>query len=126
MSTPLKIRDIRASKHKSGGFAALSLYFQGKNDAGEQVYAFLTNEIHLVKCLRANLLIANNIMSPKSFIIDVKRRSIFVRSCGITVSIDIKQKELFLTRTLLASQETVVLPRSKVIVLLVFLSLPDD
>ena len=35
MSTPLKVRGIGASKHKSGEFAALSLYFPGRNDAGQ-------------------------------------------------------------------------------------------
>ena len=88
MSTSLKVRGIGASKHKSGEFAALSLYFPGRNNAGQQVYASLTCEIHLVEGLRANLLIGNDIMSPEGFVIDVKKRSVLIGSCRVTVPID--------------------------------------
>ena len=64
MLTPLKVRSIGASKHELEKFAALLLYFPGRNNAGQQVYALLTCEIHLVEDLKANLLIANNIISP--------------------------------------------------------------
>lgn len=90
MSTLLKIRGISASKHKSGEFATLFLYFPEKNNAGQQVYASLTYEIYLVKGLRANLLIRNNIMSLKGFIIDIKKRSVFIESCEVTVPIDVR------------------------------------
>ena len=124
--TPLKVRGIGASKHKSGEFAALSLYFPGRNNAGQQVYTSLTCEIYLVKDLRANLLIGNNIISPEGFVIDVKKRSVLIQSCGVTVPIDTKQKGQFLTRKLLSSQETVVPPRSEAIISLVPLALPND
>ena len=126
MSTPLKIRGIVSSKHESGEFATLSLYFPGKNNAGQQVYAFLTCKIHLVKGLRANLLIGNDIISPEDFIIDVKKRSVLIGSCGVTVSIDSRQRGQFLIRRLLSSQEMVVPPRSEAMVSLVPLPLPDD
>lgn len=126
MSTPLKVGRIRASKHKSGEFAALSLYFPSKNNADQRVYASLTYKIHLVKGLRANLLIGNNIMSLKGFIIDVKRRSVFIESCGVSVPIDARQTGQFLIRRLLASQETVVSSYSEAMVSLVPLALPNN
>ena len=91
MSTPLKVRGIRASKHKSGEFASLSLYFQGKDNARQLVYASLTCEIYLVEDLRANLLIENDIMSPEGFVINVKRKKALIGSCGVTVPIDARQ-----------------------------------
>lgn len=90
MSTLLKVRGIRASKHKSGDFAALSLFFPKKNEVGQLVYVSLTCEIHLVKDLRANLLIDNNIMSPESFVIDVKEKSALIESYDMTIPIDIR------------------------------------
>ena len=126
MSTPLKVRRIGAFKHKSREFAALSLYFPGKNNIGQLVYAFLTCEIHLVKDLKANLLIDNDIMSPEGFVIDVKGRSVLIGSCEVTVPIDGRQRGQFLTRKLLTSQETVLPPQSEAMVLLVPLPLPDD
>lgn len=126
MSTFLKVREIGASKHKSGEFAALSLYFPGKNSTGQLVYASLTCEIHLVEDLKANLLIGNDIMSLEGFVIDVKGKNALIGSCGVTVPIDARQREQFLTRKLLASQETVLSPQSEAMVLLVPMPLPDD
>lgn len=126
MSTPLKVRRIRASKHESREFAALSLYFPGKNNTGQLVYASLTCEIHLVEDLKANLLIGNDIMSSEGFVIDVKGKSALIGSCGVTVPIDARQRGQFLTRKLLTSQETVFPPQSEAMVLLVPLPLPND
>lgn len=71
MSISLKVKGISASKHKSSEFAALSLYFSSRNNAKELVYVLLQYEIHFVKRLWANLLISNNIMSPKAMIINL-------------------------------------------------------
>lgn len=90
ISIPLKIRGIGTSKHESGEFAAFFLYFPERNNAGQQIYVFLTYEIHLVKGLRANLLIRNNIMSLKGFVIDIKKKSIFIESYKVTVPIDVR------------------------------------
>lgn len=49
MSTLLKIKSIDTFKHESVEFAALSLYFPGKNNAVQLVYAALKYEIHLVE-----------------------------------------------------------------------------
>lgn len=92
MSIPLKIRGIRASKHKSEEFAIFSLYFLEKNNTGQLVYASLTCKIHLVKDLGANLLIENNIMSSKDVFIDVKRKKTLIGSCKITISINARQQ----------------------------------
>ncbi len=126
MSTPLRVRGIGSSKHKSGEYAALSFYFPGKDDVGLQVCASLTCEIHLVEGLRANLLIGNNIKFPENFIIDVGRKSVFIGSCDVTVPIDARQRGQFLTRKLLASQETMVSPHSEAIIPLVPLPLPNN
>lgn len=103
MSTFLKVRGIKAFKNKSGEFAALSLYFPGKNNTKQLVYISLTCVIHLVKGLRANLLIGNNIISSEGFVIDVKWRSILISTCGVTIPINTRQKEQFLIRRLLSS-----------------------
>ncbi len=72
------------------------------------------------------MLIGNDIMSPEGFVIDVKKKSILIGSCGVTVPIDARQRGQFLTRRLLSSQETVVPPCSEAMISLVPLPLPDD
>ena len=98
MSTLLKVNGIRASKHKLREFAALSLYFSKKNNAWQLVYASLTYKIHIIKDLRANLLIDNNIISPESFVIDVKKGNVLIKSCKVTVLVNARQKGQFLTK----------------------------
>ncbi len=126
MSTPLKVRGIGASKHESREFAALSLYFPEKNNAGQLVYASITCEIHLVEDLRANLLIGNNIMFPEDFVIDVKGKKALIGSCKVTIPINARQHAQFLARKLLTNQETVVPPNSEAMISLLPLHLPDD
>lgn len=93
MSILLKVRGIRALDYKSRKFATLSLYFLSKNSTEQLIYACLIYKIYLVKDLRANLLIRNNIISLEESIIDVKGKSALIESYKVTVSINAKQKE---------------------------------
>lgn len=65
-------------------------------------------------------------MSPEGFIIDVKKKSVFIESCGMTVIIDTRQKGQFPIRKLPASQETVVLPCSEAMISLIPLLLSNN
>ena len=90
MSTPLKVRSIVASKHESSEFAVLSLYFPGKNNVGDLVYALLQYEIYLVEGLRANLLIGNNIISSEAMIINLGKKTALIDTYGVTININAK------------------------------------
>lgn len=87
MSTPLKVKGIEASRHKSNQFAELSLFFLGKNGKGEIVYTSIKCELHLVEDLRANILIGNDILVPESFVINIRLGHAIVRSCGVKITI---------------------------------------
>lgn len=113
-------------RHESNKFAALSLYFPGKDGAGKLVYASLRCEIHLVEGLRANLLIENDIMSPENFVIDIEKKTALIGSCEVTVPISARQRGQFLTRKLLTSESIIVPPRSEAMIPLVPVSVPDD
>lgn len=126
MSTSLKVRNISTYKHESAEFAALLLYFSGKNNARHLVYIALNCEIYLVKGLRANLLISNNILSLEGVVIDIGKRSILIGSCGVTIAINVKQQGQFLIKRVLADQKTVVPPHSQAMVVLHRVPLPDN
>ena len=126
MSTLTNIRGIGTSKHESAQFAALSLYFPGEDQAGQQVYASIRCELHLVDGLRANILVGNNILSPEGFAININKNRALIRSCGVTIPINAKQRGQFFRRKLLASDENVVPPRSETMIPLAPVSLPDD
>ena len=126
MSTPLNVRGIGTSKHESAQFAALSLYFPGEDQAGQQVYASIRCELHLVDGLRANILVGNDILSPEGFAININKNRALIGSCGVTIPINAKQRRQFLRRKLLASDDNVVPPRSEMMIPFAPVSLSDD
>lgn len=126
ISTPLNIRGIGTSKHKSAQFAALPFYFPGKNWAGQQVYALIKCELHLVNGFQANILVGNNILFSKDFAININKNRALIGSCRVTISINAKQRKQFFRRKLLASNNNMVLPCSETIIPLALISLSDD
>lgn len=90
MSTFLKVKGIGASKHKSAQFTELFFFLLGENNKGQKVYASIKCELYLVNSLKANILIGNNILAPKSFILNVGLRHALVRSCGVKITIKAK------------------------------------
>lgn len=92
MSTPLKVRGIGASKHESAQFAELFLFLPGENNKRQKVYASFKYKLYLVKGLRANMLIGNNILAPKNFVLNIELGHTVVRSCGVKITINAKQR----------------------------------
>lgn len=126
ISTSLNVRGIRTSKHKSAQFAALFLYFPGKNETGQRVYASIKCELHLVNGLQANILVRNNILSSEGFMINLNKNRAFIGSYGVTIPINARQRKQFIRRKLFASDDNVVPPCSKTMIFLAPVSLPDD
>lgn len=101
MSTSLIVRGNGASKHKSLKFVVLFLYFLDKDNDRRQVYVSLIYKIYLVNILQVNILIQNNILSLKSFVIDIKNKRALIESCGVTIPINTKSYGQFFLERLL-------------------------
>lgn len=126
MSPLLKVRSINASKHEFSEFAALSLYFSGKNNVEDLVYATLQYEIHLIEGLRTNQLIGNDIMSLEAMVIDLGKKTALISACNMTIDVNAKQWGQFFARKLPISQNSVIPLCSEAIISLIKLTLPDD
>lgn len=126
MSTPLNVRGIEASKHKSAQFAKLSLFLPEENNKGQKVYASIKCDLHLIDGLKANILIGNNILALESFVLNVGLGHALVESCGIKITIKTKQRGWFLRKRLFAEKNEVVLPRFEAIILLMLVPLSND
>lgn len=126
MSIPLKVRGIGGSKHEFSKFAALSLYFPGRNAVGDLVYAALRCEIHLVEGLYANLLISNNIMSPETMIINLEKKTDIIGTCEVSINVNARERSQFLARKLLTNQDSVIFPHSEAMISLKKLQLPNN
>lgn len=90
MSISLKIKEIMVLKYESTQFAKLFLFFLRENDKGQNVYALFKYKLHLVKGFRANILIGNNILIPKDFILNVRLGYTIMRNCEVKINIHAK------------------------------------
>lgn len=103
----------------------LSLYFPGKNQATQQVYAPIKCELHLINGFPVNILVRNNILSPERFVININKNHAFIGICRVTIPINARQRGQFLKRKLLASNKNVIPPCSKTMISLSPVSLSD-
>ena len=126
MFTPLKVKGIGTSKHKSAQFAEVSLFFPGESNEGQRVYASIRCKLHLVEGLRANILIGNNILTPESFVINIGLGHALIESCRVKITIKARQRGQFLKKRLFAEKDGVITPRSETIVPFLPVPLPDD
>lgn len=126
MSTPLKVKEIKASKHQSTQFAKLSFFLLEKDHKRQKVYTSFKYKLHLVKSLKTNILIDNNILVPESFFFDIRWGHIVVRSFGVKITIRARQKHQFLNTKLFAKSNGMVSLCSEVMVLLYIIFFLDD
>lgn len=122
----MKVNGIEASKHESAQFIELSLFLPGENNKGQKVYTFFKCELHLVEGLKANMLIRNNICTPKNFVLNIGLGYTIVGSCKVKITINARQKGQFLRRKLLAENNRVVSSRSEVMIPILPVSLPNN
>lgn len=126
MSTFLKVRGIRTSKHKSAQFAGISLFLPSESNEGQKVYASVRCKLHLVKGLPSNILIGNNILAPESFMLNVSLGHALIVSCKVKITIKARQRGLFLKKRLLAKKDEVIPLHSETMIPLLPVPLPDD
>ena len=89
MITSIAVKEFDITKHTTNKYVILSMYFADtKNDTFAN--AVITREVHLIKGLKANLLIENDILSSKMIDISNSTRSIYIDNCDVTISIIIK------------------------------------
>lgn len=87
MALPLKVKSMRSSKPKSDEFVSMSLYFLGTNSKNRSFYTQISQELYLVKGLKANLLIGNEILAIKKLIINITNKTAMISSCEVIISV---------------------------------------
>lgn len=71
MSIQLKVKGIGISKYKLKKFALIAFYILGYNYNRTEVYIYVKYKLYLIKGLKANILISNNIPCIKDFSINL-------------------------------------------------------
>ena len=83
MVSPLKVYSVGSNKYLTDKFVFILVYVPGTKD-NVSVLIYFKREFHIVDELRANILIGNDTIGPKSIDIRVSDRLAYIGSCNIT------------------------------------------
>lgn len=81
MATLLKVKDIRFLRYELDKFVSMFLYFPSINLVNHPAYIYIYRELYIVKGLKANLLVSNNILAIKRVIINFANKSAIISIC---------------------------------------------
>lgn len=90
MAKLLKIRSIDAFSHKLDEFVTVFIYFLGKNNKKKIVYVCINCKLHVVNGLKANMLISNDIINLKQILVDISKKTTFIVSYRVQLTVKIK------------------------------------
>lgn len=97
-----------------------------ENDRGQKVYASFKCKVYLVKGLKANTLIWNNILALEGFVFNVRLGHGIVENCKVKITIRARQRDQFLRRKFLVESNDVLSLCSEAIIPLFLVLLPDN
>jgi hypothetical protein len=116
MTSSLTIRDIEANIHEIKKYVNFSIYLSSKNNSIKMIE--IHRKMYLVKELKTNMLIENDIFESKRFIIDVQEKKTTIRSCqNLIIDVKIHQRESFVRRNVVNQFATVISSESFVKIL---------
>ena len=92
MTTFITVRDFKVNKHQIDKYAIVLMYFEEKNKIDDTVKTVIIREIHLIKNLKINLLIENDILKFELIDISTSTNIVYIESCDVTISITINVK----------------------------------
>lgn len=122
----LKIKGIGASKHKSNGFAFAAFYTSCFAQKSLEVYMYIEYEHHLIKDLKANMLIGNNFFYIKGFSINLANASAHIFKCGVNIEITASSHSQFLRCNILANAIIFISTKPEVFILFWYILLPNS
>ena len=127
--TSVKVRGIGASVYDSSKYVVMDFFVPGLTKSGEQAIAHFTRELHLVKELKAKVLIGMDILGPEGIDVSHSKRKIVISSCDdFTANLIITPKGQRTERTVRALKRVQV-PAHSIMTIPVRIrgkSLPED
>ena len=109
MITFIIIRSLNTIQHKILKYVVLLCYIFEIDKNGKSVTTFIEKEFHLIKNLKVNMLINNNIIILKSIVIDTQKQQTNIRSCNVIASLKIKFKAVYALQRSIHVKKIVVL-----------------
>lgn len=95
----------------------MTLYISGFSLGTLRIYAYIKCKLHLVNNLKANILIDNNILCIKSFLINFFNNFTYIQNYNVNIVISAKYYSKFLNYKFLVNAAIFILLQSKASVL---------
>lgn len=90
MTSFLDLKDINATIYFSKDFIYMLFYFSGISNNGKPVLMEIKKRVYLIKKLKTKILVSNNILVLKSFVLDLLSKKVIIFSCNTIIQILIK------------------------------------
>lgn len=87
MASPFTVKDIGTNKHATADYAILNIIIPGLNHEGRPVKTIITKKAHIVKGLKAKILIRINVMGPKEININMAKKTAHVGFYDVNIPI---------------------------------------
>lgn len=126
MFTPLKVRGIGSSKHKSNKCVTEFFYFPAFNKANENILACIKNELHIINGLQVNLFIENDILGSEGLTLDITQGKVYIPGCNTIIKITSRPKSQFTSKIFHANSHIIIFSRSQKIIPVRALKLFED
>lgn len=88
----------------------MPFYFPRKNNNSKLVLVEIKKEVHLVKRLKAKILVGNDILVPKGFVLELSNKEAIILSCNTKIRILIKPQSQFISKRVLVVKNVVISP----------------
>lgn len=85
-------------------------FFPRMDNNGKPVLAEIRSEVYLVEGLKAKILVGNNILVSKGFILDLLNKEATISSCNIKIQISMKPRGRFILKKVLAIKNLIISP----------------
>ncbi len=116
MISSLTIRNIESNIHEIKKYVNFSIYLFSKDDSNKMTK--IHREMHLIKNLKTNMLIDNDIFESKEIIINVQKKKTIIRNCqNLIIDVKIHQRESFIRRNVVNQFAIVISSKSYVKIL---------
>ena len=88
------VRELNINRHFTFEYVIVFIYFVDKNTIDKKIKICFRREIHIVDDLKTNMLIENDIIDLKIFIINLNNKIVRINNCNVIVLIEIRSLKI--------------------------------
>ena len=103
------VRDLNITQHENFRYVILFIYLFDITNDDVFVKIFIEKKVHLMKNLKVNILIENDIIVSKKILVNIINRITNIRNCDVIVSLNVRFKAIHAQQRFIHVKKTIVL-----------------